>query len=279
MVWDEAEAPTAGGYVALCTTPTGCRSGYVSQDAGGEAAAGARLVRGPEGAVFVADGKGCVWQAEVREGRLLRCGRVTALPPGEVATALQWAPDAGALAVGTDQGRVLLYRCPCCPSCPDSCCSGGCGNSGAGGGSSGSSSGSHGAQGRRLWQLEGELLLDGSVTALCLESGGLMEGVAATSAATAWYLDLAACERVPLVCGHVGRVELVVAAPCVAEGGSRSGDGDAVVASVAADGVLRVWQLGSEQQVREAVGRLGELSRHGGSSKSSAAGAFLVDVC
>jgi hypothetical protein len=235
----------AGGFVALCAAPAvAARGGGGAEGEGGTGEEPGEPAAA-EGVAFVADAEGGVWRAEVGAGRLLACARVAALPPGEAATALQWAPHAGALAVGTDQGRLLRYRCG---SALAGCC-GACGGSQPGSAVARPRCGSCGAA--RPWQLEAQALLDGPVASLCLEPGGLREGVAATAAATAWFVDLEGGERAPLVCGHAGRVELLVAPPAGAGAAAGEGErGDGVVASVAADGVLRVWCLSGDEQVR-----------------------------
>jgi hypothetical protein len=182
-------------------------------------------------AAFVADAEGAVFRLEIGEtSRLARCSRVAALPAGERATALQWSPEAAVVAVATDQGRILRYSDP---------------TAAEGGGSQQAGSPSRGrgqraAAGRHVpWQLQGEVLLDGPVAALCLEPRGLTEGVAATAACTAWFVDLPAGQREPVMCGHAGEIDLLVA---------EAGAGR-LVASVAGDGLLRVWDV-----VRRQVG-------------------------
>ncbi|WIA16802.1 hypothetical protein OEZ85_013742 [Tetradesmus obliquus] len=61
------------------------------------------------GTAFAADECGTVWQLAVGGGSLLGCVAVARLPPGEVATQLQWSQPSAALAVATSSGRLLRY--------------------------------------------------------------------------------------------------------------------------------------------------------------------------
>ncbi|KAI8472679.1 MAG: hypothetical protein J3K34DRAFT_519551 [Monoraphidium minutum] len=213
-----APAPAARAWLDAGAGPLGT---WVVDDGGnGDAFAGStRAARVQEAAhtAFVADVSGGVWRVELGDGRLARCARGAALPPGEGAAVLQWSQSARVLAVGTDQGRVLRY--------------------GLGGGGGAAAPGA-------CWQLEGQVMLDGAVEALCLEPEGLSEGLAATAGCTAWYVEMAGGARVPVVCGHTGEVALLQAAP----GGDGGGVGPSLVASAASDGLLRVWRVGGGGQ-------------------------------
>lgn len=212
----------------------------MGQGEGVQAAASRREAGREEAArkAFVADAGGGVWEVEVGEGRLVRCSRIVSLPPGEGVVVLRWAQGAAALAVGTDQGRVLWYSGESCEEAA------------AGRGSCHGGSVSGGLRGARdVWQLEGQALLDGAVASLWLEGEGLREGVAATKACTAWYVEVETGSKAPLVCGHGGKIQLLEVAS-MGEGAGVCGGGswgeqdeEGLVASVAGDGLLRVWRL------------------------------------
>jgi len=232
--------------VALCTAAGG--GGLVVHAAGAHQQSEADLQAASRASIneakctaFVADTAGAIWQVRVGEGRLAGCHRVAALPAGERVGALQWGQEAGVVAVGTHQGRVLRYTATIGPA----------GSSGSPSRNSAAAAAAVQKARGQMWQLEGQVLLDGPVTALHMEPHRLIEGVAATASCTAWFVDLEAQESAPVVCGHSGEVQLLVALLGACSGGSGSVDGESssVLASVDTDGALRVWNLDRSQAV------------------------------
>jgi hypothetical protein len=77
--------------------------------------------------------------------------------------------------------------------------------------------------------------VDGAVLSLCLDPAHLQEGVAASAAATAWFVQLAAQHQAPLLAGHTAAVTVLVPGP----------HGAPLLASLAQDGHLALWQTSS----------------------------------
>lgn len=221
---------------------------------------------------FVGDLSGCVWQIEIRDGLLVRTHKVASIlctdvstgsikassetrsQQSESVTALQWSQRSGALVAATSQGRLLRYSCSTdslsldsthidhppgklhrlrpvatCSATPAS------------------------------WHFTKEVQTDGCVTSLMLDPELLLEGVVATAAATAWYVDFDQArsegQKAPLICGHGSSITGLVTASNQAmtnAAGSTAADDvlqqPTLVVSTAQDGVLRVWDLTAEKQ-------------------------------
>ena len=193
---------------------------------------------------WVADAAGGVWEVTISDGWLQQSSRVLKLLPGECATALTWSQGAAAVAVATDQGRVLRYSLRGAAGAMEEGIgrrAGGMGSSsnaglvpaGATAGSlsagTGAVAGSAGGQpvaeagaaaggdapfwaaASPLAHLIAELLLDGPCAALQLDPGTLQEGVVVSSSCTCWFIDLARQEKVPLLWSHPTAVTGMVA--------------------------------------------------------------------
>lgn len=92
-------------------------------------------------------------------------------------------------------------------------------------------------------------MLDAAVTSLQLEPELLAEGIAATTAATCWYVDLQQQQVAPLLAGHAGRIT------GLADSGPAGSGGGSIVASMCADGWLALWQTGGGPPVGDQSGR------------------------
>lgn len=169
---------------------------------------------------------------------------VAQLPAGEVATQLQWSQPSAALAVATSSGRLLRYNQTTTSSSSSapwqqwwaadrvSCVAAG------------------GQQQLPQWQSSGEpLVFDGPVTSLQLEPQQLSEGVAATAAATCWYVDASQQQLAPLLAGHASSITGLVDAGLDAAPGSDDPAGTGLVASMCEEGWLALWRMGGQQQV------------------------------
>lgn len=168
-------------------------------------------------------------------GRLLSCVKVTTLTQGETVTHMQWSQTAAALAVATSKGRVLRFTAD----------------------TSGGSSNVSGQQQQQqwwaagtgaTWRAEGSLTVpdNAKTTSLQLDPCRLSEGVVATAAATAWYVDILAQQQVPLLAALAGQITGLVNAAATAAGSGVCGR----VASLCDDGWLAIWETQRGSQVQ-----------------------------
>jgi hypothetical protein len=206
----------------------------------------------------------------VGQGELVACVRVAALPPGEVATTLQWSQATGLLVAGTNRGRLLQYTCGTAAISKHT------GNS-VSGREEDSGDGVWGqcdrcnerkASGILLqqpawapnalpahadgWLAAGcrTICLDGPIRVLCLEPSGLCEGVAATASGTAWYVQLdnaaTGAATSPLVAGPsatITNLECVPANDMDVRGATRACDDGCcnLAATLTCNGRVALW--------------------------------------
>jgi hypothetical protein len=169
---------------------------------------------------------------------------VARLAPGEVATQLQWSQPSSTLAVATSSRRLLRYECSSSSSSSTPCQQWWAADRLSAAVTAG------GQPQLPQWQRSGApLVFDGPVRSLQLEPQQLAEGVAATAAATCWYVDVPQQQLAPLLAGHAGSITGLVDAGAAAAGGSDGAAGCGLVASMCEEGWLALWRMGGQPQV------------------------------